>query len=56
MGHLNFLSLVLSGSGTVTLGAVLFRFDSSFLGKHFTSKRKFGYVSYFAVGMVIKNM
>jgi hypothetical protein len=56
MGHLYFLSDVLSGSGTVTLGAVLLRFDSS-LGKytHLQTKAQSVIVIH-AAGMIIKNM
>ena len=54
MGHLNFWSSVISGSGTVTLGSVLFRFDS--LDKHFTSNRRLLTVVILAGGIVIKNM
>jgi hypothetical protein len=38
MGHLNFFSLVISGSGIVTRGAVLLH-SSFFLAKQFTSKQ-----------------
>ena len=57
MGHLNFLSSVISGLGIVTRGAVLFRSDSYFfLGKYFTSDLKSAKfkTSILAIGYLLK--